>query len=53
MKPLDAATFCFSLPTAPEAVADAFDAITTDRPYQKGRSFQEALAILKQGAGTK
>jgi putative nucleotidyltransferase with HDIG domain len=35
------------------AVADAFDAITTDRPYQKGRSFQEALAILKQGAGSK
>lgn len=35
------------------AVADAFDAITTDRPYQKARSFPEALAILKKGAGTK
>jgi putative nucleotidyltransferase with HDIG domain len=34
------------------AVADAFDAITTDRPYQKARTFCEALAILKQRAGT-
>lgn len=35
------------------AVADAFDAITTDRPYQKRMTFQEALVILKGGAGTK
>jgi hypothetical protein len=35
------------------SVADAFDAITTDRPYQKGRTFKDALAILKEGAGTK
>jgi putative nucleotidyltransferase with HDIG domain len=35
------------------AVADSFDAITTDRPYQKARTFQEALAILKEGSGTK
>jgi hypothetical protein len=35
------------------AVADAFDAITTDRPYQKGRTFPEAAAILKEGAATK
>jgi HD-GYP domain-containing protein (c-di-GMP phosphodiesterase class II) len=35
------------------AVADAFDAITTDRPYQKASPFHEALAILKAGAGTK
>ncbi|MCG6538243.1 MAG: phosphohydrolase, partial [Syntrophales bacterium LBB04] len=35
------------------AVADAVDATTTDRPYQKARTFQEALAILKKGAGTK
>ncbi len=35
------------------AVADAFDAITTDRPYQKARTFHEALDILKNGAGTK
>jgi|GEM_PF-212384 len=33
------------------AVADAFDAITTDRPYQKGRSVDEALEILREGAG--
>jgi putative nucleotidyltransferase with HDIG domain len=35
------------------AVADAFDAITTDRPYQKARTFEEGLAILKEGAGAK
>ncbi len=28
------------------AVADAFDAITTNRPYQKARRFDEGLAIL-------
>ena len=33
------------------AVADAFDAITTDRPYQKGRPVNEAIRILQQGAG--
>ena len=35
------------------AVADAFDAMTTDRPYQKGKSRQTALGILKKNAGTK
>jgi HD-GYP domain-containing protein (c-di-GMP phosphodiesterase class II) len=35
------------------AVADSFDAITTDRPYQKAHTFEEALAILKEGSGTK
>lgn len=34
------------------AVADAFDAMTTDRPYQKARSVQEALDILRGGAGS-
>lgn len=33
------------------AVADCFDAMTTDRPYQKGRSPQVALAILCELAG--
>lgn len=33
------------------AVADCFDAITTDRSYQKGRSPQEAVAILRKLAG--
>jgi HD-GYP domain-containing protein (c-di-GMP phosphodiesterase class II) len=33
------------------AVADGYDAMTTDRPYQKGRTPETALAILKQGAG--
>ena len=35
------------------AVADAFDAMTTDRPYQQGRSRETALDILKKNAGTK
>ena len=35
------------------AVADSYDAMTTDRPYQKGRSPEIALGILKEHAGTK
>lgn len=35
------------------AVADAYDAMTTDRPYQEGRSPGAALAILQGGAGAK
>ena len=34
------------------AVADAFSAMTMDRPYRKGIDRQKALAILEQGAGT-
>lgn len=33
------------------SVADCFDAITTDRPYQKGKSRVEAFAILKTVSG--
>jgi putative nucleotidyltransferase with HDIG domain len=33
-------------------VADAFDAMTTDRPYRKGLPPAEALARLRAGAGT-
>lgn len=33
------------------AVADTYDAITTDRPYQKGKSFEEGLAVLHQLKG--
>jgi len=33
-------------------VADCFDAITTDRPYQQHKSWIEALAILRQLSGT-
>ena len=32
--------------------ADAFDALTTDRPYRKGRSKQEALDVITAHAGT-
>ena len=31
------------------SIADCFDAVTTDRPYQKGQSIESAYAILRQG----
>ena len=34
------------------AVADAYSAMTTDRPYRKGMEREKALAILEAGAGT-
>ena len=34
------------------AVADAFDAMTADRRYRPGRAADEALAVLRAGAGT-
>lgn len=34
------------------AVADTFDALTSDRPYRAGMSVERALAILREGAGT-
>jgi putative nucleotidyltransferase with HDIG domain len=34
------------------AVADAFDAMTSDRPYRSGRSVPEALAQIAAAAGT-
>lgn len=33
------------------AVADAFSAMTTDRPYRKGMAAGRALCILEEGAG--
>jgi len=33
-------------------VADAFDALTTDRPYRKGASRAEAVAVIRENAGT-
>jgi HD-GYP domain-containing protein (c-di-GMP phosphodiesterase class II) len=33
-------------------VADAYDAMTSDRPYRKGMTPDEAVAILKANAGT-
>jgi putative nucleotidyltransferase with HDIG domain len=35
------------------SVADTFDAITTDRPYQAGRDFPSALEVLRRQAGSK
>jgi len=32
-------------------VADAYDAMTTDRPYRDGRSPEEAIRVLRQYAG--
>ncbi|MBN3554783.1 HD domain-containing protein [Fictibacillus nanhaiensis] len=34
------------------AVADAYDAMTSDRPYRKGMTHEKALAILEEGKGT-
>lgn len=34
------------------AVADAFDAMTSDRPYRKGMPIAKALSILSDGRGT-
>lgn len=34
------------------AIADTLDAITSDRPYRKGRSFAEALKEIERCAGT-
>jgi hypothetical protein len=34
------------------ATVDAFDAITTDRPYRAAASLEEALARLREAAGT-
>lgn len=34
------------------AVADAFDAMTSDRPYRNGMSHEKALSILEEGKGT-
>ncbi|WP_338130686.1 hypothetical protein [Cohnella ginsengisoli] len=33
-------------------MADAFDAMTSDRPYRRGMPFEKALAILEEGKGT-
>lgn len=33
-------------------VVDIFDALTTDRPYRKGHTFEQALRILRNGSGT-
>ncbi len=34
------------------AVADAFDAMTTDRPYRKALALEKAWEILREGAGS-
>jgi len=40
------------LPARIVLVADAFDALATDRPYRRGRSIPEALDELRAHAGT-
>ena len=34
------------------AVADVFDAVTSERPYKPAYSIEEALRILREGRGT-
>ena len=38
-------------PAAIVAVADSFDAITSDRPYRAGRSVEAAVREIRAGAG--
>lgn len=33
-------------------VADAYDAMTSDRPYRRGMSHEEAVQVLERNAGT-
>ena len=33
------------------AVADAFDAMTSDRPYREAKPIQEALAVIQEARG--
>jgi HD-GYP domain-containing protein (c-di-GMP phosphodiesterase class II) len=33
------------------AVADAFDAMTSDRPYRSGMSFEQVEKVFREGAG--
>ena len=33
-------------------IADAYDAMTTDRPYRRGMTHEEAIDVLKRNAGT-
>jgi HD-GYP domain-containing protein (c-di-GMP phosphodiesterase class II) len=40
-----------SMPARMVAVADCFDAVTTDRPYRKAEERRQALNILLSGAG--
>ena len=35
------------------SVADTFDAMTTDRPYQRAMKFEDALARIKSFVGTR
>ena len=37
----------------PAAVADAYSAMTTDRPYRKAFDIDKAIEIIQQGAGIK
>ncbi|MCK5807809.1 response regulator [bacterium] len=34
------------------AVADSYDAMTTDRPYRKGMSHEKAMQIIRENSGT-
>ena len=40
------------LPARIVSVSDAFDAITSDRPYRVGRSTETALQVLRDGRGS-
>lgn len=41
-----------SLPTRIFTLADAYSAMTTDRPYRKGLTIEQAVDQIERGAGT-
>ncbi|MDZ7729227.1 MAG: diguanylate cyclase [Dehalococcoidia bacterium] len=41
-----------ALPTRLFCVADAFSAMTTDRPYRRALTYEQALAEVRRGAGS-
>jgi HD-GYP domain-containing protein (c-di-GMP phosphodiesterase class II) len=41
-----------SLPTRIFTLADAYSAMTTDRPYRKGLTVEQAVAEILKGRGT-
>jgi HD-GYP domain-containing protein (c-di-GMP phosphodiesterase class II) len=40
------------MPSRIIAVADVFDAVTNDRPQRKRMGFEDAVALIKRGAGS-
>ncbi len=50
--PLGVTTEKIPVPSKIIAIADCYDALTSERPYRKALSKQEALAIMRENIGT-